>query len=284
MTAAGIWPIRRSYDQPELRLGRDTLRWGTRTFVMGIINTTADSFSGDGIDADADEAVKIAEAHVRAGADLIDVGGESTRPGADRVEARRQLTTVVPAVRAITDALPTPVSVDTSLASVADAALVAGAAMINDTRGLLDDPELAAVVAAHGCGVVLMHNQRGRPHTDVVDDVKAGFDEGLTVAADAGIDPGRIVLDPGFGFGWSAEQNLELLRRLPELWGYAMPLLVGTSRKSTIGAVLGSDVDHRRFGTAATVAHAISAGVDIARVHDVAEMVDVARMTDAIVR
>jgi dihydropteroate synthase len=280
-----MWPIDRSYRSPTIEAGRGrTWRWGTRTLVMGILNATGDSFSGDGVLGRLDEARRLARSLALAEVDIIDIGGASSRPGADPVPAEVESGRVVPVIAAVRELVDVPISVDTSSAAVAEAALDAGADMVNDITGLRLDPELAPLVAERGVPVVLMHNQRGRPHRDVVQDIRAGWERSLEICAAAGIPDGSVILDPGFGFGWSVEQNLEILRRLPELWGLELPLLLGTSRKSTIGAVLGVDVGRRRFGTAATVAQAICAGADVVRVHDAAEMTDVARVTDAIVR
>lgn len=251
---------------------------------MGIINLTPDSFGGDGLGCDVTAAVERARAFEAAGADILDVGGESSRPGAEPLSPEEEAHRVVNAVRAIREAVSLPVSIDTYHASVAAKAIEAGATIVNDIHGLRFSPEMAPLVARSGVALVAMHNQRGRPHRDVVGDIAAGFDETLRLADEAGIGRERIVIDPGFGFGWKETQNLEMLRRLPELWRFELPLLLGTSRKSTIGAVLGTPVDDRLEGTAATVAVAIAGGADIIRVHDVAQMVRVAKVTDAIVR
>lgn len=251
---------------------------------MGIINLTPDSFSGDGLGCDVAAAVERARAFAAAGADILDVGGESSRPGADPLSPEAEAARVVEAVRAIREATLLPISIDTYHASVAAKAIEAGATIVNDIHGLRFDAEMAPLVARTGAALAAMHNQRGRPHHDVVGDIAAGFEETLRLADAAGVPRDRIILDPGFGFGWKESQNLEMLRRLPELWHFELPLLVGTSRKSTIGAILGTPVDDRVEGTAATVAIAIAAGADIIRVHDVAQMARVARVADAIVR
>ncbi|MGI8927499.1 MAG: dihydropteroate synthase, partial [Tepidiformaceae bacterium] len=177
-----------------------------------------------------------------------------------------------------------PLLVDTCHAGLAEAALAAGADAINDITGLRGDAEMPGVVARHGAALVAMHNQRGREQRDVAGDIREGFELTLAIAAAAGIEPGRVVLDPGFGFGWKPEQNLEMVRRLPELWSMGMPLLLGPSRKSTIGMVLEAGVEGRGAGTAAAVALCVAAGADVVRVHDVAEMVRVVRVADAITR
>lgn len=280
-----MWPLQRSYRAATLDVGRGTpWRWGTRTFVMGIVNATEDSFSGDGVAGDPDAAASLARSFELAGADIIDIGGASSRPGADPTPVDVERSRVVPVIEAVRAVSDLPISIDTTWATVAEAALDAGADLVNDITGLQLDPELAPLVAERSAPVVVMHNQRGRPHTDVVADVVAGCARTLEICAGAGISDDRVVFDPGFGFGWSVEQNLEMLRRLPELWDLGLPLLIGTSRKSSIGKVLGVDVQHRRFGTAATISQAICAGIDVVRVHDTGEMTDVVVMTDAIVR
>jgi dihydropteroate synthase len=257
---------------------------GERTFVMGIINCTDDSFSGDGLANDADRAVRLGLQMVADGADLLDVGAESTRPGFQLVDAATERARLVPVIERLARAAGVPISVDTTKADVARAALDAGATIVNDVHGFRGDPDLARAAAAARAHVVLMHNQRDRPFHDVIDDIRSGLLAGCAIAEEAGIPTQHIILDPGFGFGWRPEHSLEMLRRLGELRDLARPLLVGTSRKSAIGHVLGLPVEERLEGTAATVALAIANGADIVRVHDVREMVRVARMSDAVVR
>ncbi len=278
------WPIRRSYRCPALRIGGSTLRWGERTYVMGILNVTPDSFSGDGTGGDVQAAAARARELEAAGADILDIGAESSRPGADPLPAEVELERLLPSLRTVRETTDLPLSIDTYHASVAERALEAGADAINDIHGLRHDPELARLAATRGAPVFAMHNQRGRETRDVAGDIRQGFTESLRIAADAGIPAERLILDPGFGFGWAEEHNLEMLRRLPELWDMDLPILVGTSRKSTIGRVLDRPVEDRVEGTAATVSVAIAAGADIIRVHDVRQMARVARMTDAVVR
>ncbi len=278
------WPIRRSYRCPALRIGGSTLRWGERTYVMGILNVTPDSFSGDGTGGDVQAAAARARELEAAGADILDIGAESSRPGADPLPAEVELERLLPSLRTVRETTDLPLSIDTYHASVAERALDAGADAINDIHGLRHDPELARLAATRGAPVFAMHNQRGRETRDVAGDIRQGFTESLRIAADAGIPAERLILDPGFGFGWAEEHNLEMLRRLPELWDMDLPILVGTSRKSTIGRVLDRPVEDRVEGTAATVSVAIAAGADIIRVHDVRQMARVARMTDAVVR
>lgn len=267
-----------------LHIGPREFVWGSRTYVMGIINATPDSFSGDGL-VDVDAAVARGLAFVEAGADILDVGGESTRPGFTEVEPEEEARRVVPVIRGLLAETDAAVSVDTCKPLVAEAALAAGAHLLNDVWGLRRYPELATIAARFEVPVVLMHNQRGRAFSgDPVADIIAGLRASVEIAASAGIPKGHLIVDPGFGFGWQEEDNLEMLRRLRELTALGMPVLIGTSRKSTIGAVTGRPVEERVMGTAATVALAVASGADIVRVHDVREMVDVVRMADAVVR
>ncbi len=266
--------------------GREFL-WGSRTYVMGIINATPDSFSGDGLGGDVEAAVALARQMEADGADWLDIGGESSRPGADELDPAEEARRVVPVIEAVRAATTLPISVDTYHASVARTGLAAGADAVNDIWGLRHDPEMARVVAESGAVLIAMHNQRGRPATDdVTGAIAAGFKETLRIAAEHGIPDDRIILDPGFGFGWTPEQNLKMVRALIYLWagGFPYPLLLGTSRKSTIGHILGgAPVDQRLEGTAASVALSIASGADIVRVHDVAAMLKVARVSDAFV-
>ena len=265
-------------------IGGHLFRWGSRTYLMGVVNVTPDSFSGDGIAGDPSAAADLAERMTADGADIIDVGGESTRPGAAPVGADEELRRVLPAIEAIVRRVDVPVSVDTSKASVAEAALAAGAALINDVWALGADPRIAAVAAEAGTPVVLMHNGRGAAYRDLVPDVIGSLRSSIAAAEEAGVGPESIIVDPGIGFGKTPEQNLELLRRLGELRVLGRPVLVGASRKSTIGLVLDLTPEERIEGGAATVAIAIANGADIVRVHDVKEMARVAKMSDAIVR
>ena len=271
------------------RIGKRVFQWGEKTFVMGVLNVTPDSFSGDGVGTDVDRALRQALAFEEQGADIVDVGGESTRPaslyaGSEPVSEREELARVVPVIEALAPALSVPISIDTYKARVADRALAAGAAMVNDTRGFHGDPDMAGVVADARVPVVLMHNQDHTRYTDLVPDVIASLRRLADDAVAAGVDEDQIILDPGMGFGKTAPHNLEIMRRLDEFRVLGRPLLVGMSRKSTIGYVLGVPMDERVEGTAATVALSIAGGADIVRVHDVKEMVRVARMSDAIVR
>ena len=268
-----------------LEIGGVRFEWGARTFIMGIINATPDSFSGDGV-VDPAAAARRALAMVEAGADIIDIGAESTRPDFPAVDADAEWARLELVLGAVRRAVPgTPISVDTSKAEVAARAVAAGADAINDVRGLLGDPAMAAAVAEAGVPAILMHNQRDRAFGgDVIADVRAGLEASVAAAVAAGLRRESLILDPGFGFGWGPVQSLAMLRRLGELRDLGLPLLIGTSRKSAIGYVIDRPPQERLWGTAATVALAIQQGVDIVRVHDVEEMTQVARVADAVVR
>ncbi len=262
----------------------EPLVWGRRTYVMGIINLTPDSFSGDGLGSDVSAAVEQALRFEAEGADFIDVGAESTRPGHESITAEEELERLMPALEAIVSRVNLPISVDTGKAVVARNAVAAGAAIINDQWGLKSEPEIAVAAAQTGAGLILMHNQKGRHYDDLIPDVASSLSASAKTALDAGVPKGNIILDPGSGFGKTPDHNLEILNRLREFTSLGYPLLLGTSRKSTIGMVLDLAVEERVEGTAATVALAIAAGVDIVRVHDVRHMVRVCRMSDAVVR
>ena len=264
--------------------GGEPLVWGRRTYVMGILNATPDSFSGDGLDADTCKAVDLALRMESEGADILDVGAESTRPGSVAVPVEEELERLIPALEAISTRVRIPISVDTYKPEVARRALQAGATIINDQWGLQGDPAMAQVAAKSGAPIILMHNRRGSRYNDLISDIKASLSHSVSAALDAGVSIEKIVLDPGIGFGKTPEHNLEVLRRLQEIKALGFPLLVGASRKSTIGLVLGLPVDQRVEGTSATVSLSIREGADMVRVHDVQHMVRVSRMTDAVVR
>jgi dihydropteroate synthase len=268
----------------QLRLGPHSWRFGRRTYLLGVINVTPDSFSGDGLGAAPAAALARALELVAEGADALDVGGESSRPGHAPVPEAEELRRVIPAIEVISAAVGVPVFVDTAKAEVARAALGAGAVAVNDIWGLRGDPKMAGVVAAAGAAVVCMHNQVGTAYADLRGEVLQGLTESLRVAARAGIAGAQVVLDPGFGFGKTPRQSLELLAHIRELRTLAQPLLVGTSRKSLVGWMLGNrPVEGRLFGTAATIAWAAGGGADVVRVHDVAEMRDIVRVVDRLV-
>jgi dihydropteroate synthase len=261
---------------------------------MGILNATPDSFSGDGLLAPSDgpdggdpvgRAVEVGRAMTAAGADMLDVGGESTRPGHESVDADEELRRVVPIIAALRDALPDmPLSVDTTKPSVAEAAFAAGASLVNDVWGVADDDTLLRVAAGHGAPVVLMHNRAEARYTNLMAEVIADLQAAIDRAIRAGIPWERLIVDPGFGFGKTAEHNLALLRDLDALRILGRPVLLGTSRKSTLGKVLDLPAEARLEATLATTALGIAAEVDIVRVHDVLENVRAARMSDAIIR
>ena len=258
---------------------------GKRTYVMGIINVTPDSFSGDGLGSDVQAIVERAQRFEAEGADILDVGAESTRPGSVPVTSEEELARLIPVLEALVSKVTLPISVDTYKSEVARQAIEAGATIVNDIWGLKADPKIAALGAATGAPIILMHNQYGRQYRSLIPDMMSSLSHSIATARDAGVTAENIILDPGIGFGKTADHNLEILKRLSEFRSLGYPLLVGTSRKSTIGLVLdGLPIDQRLEGTAATVAMAIAGGADIVRVHDVVQMVLVCRMTDAIVR
>lgn len=267
-----------------------TLALGERTLVMGILNVTPDSFSDGGKFLDVDVAAARALEIERAGADIIDIGGESTRPGSEPISAEEELRRVIPVLEALRGRIKIPISIDTVKPEMAEAAAAAGADILNDVSALRAGPGIAEIAQRRKMPLILMH-MRGEPRTmqknpfarDVVRDVTSGLRRALAMARRAGVPRSQIVLDPGLGFGKSTAQNFELLAQLPRLAQLGCPLLVGPSRKKFIGRVLGDVPSGERvWGTAATVAAAILAGAHIVRVHDVAEIVQVARVTDAI--
>lgn len=287
-----------------LTIGKHTLAWGARTYLMGIINITPDSFSGDGLASETDfvaSAILQAQRFLAEGADILDIGGESTRPGAQTVSAEEEKHRVVPVIRALRSEFPDAlISIDSYKASVTDEALKAGAHIVNDVWGLHADPQMASTVAAHGVPVILMHNRSkpnnaevrdrlggryiGVEYVNLMADVCRELMESVSLAHAAGIPDEKIILDPGIGFGKTVQQNLELLDRLDEICQLGFPVLLGTSRKSFIGYTLDLPPEQRTAGTAATVAIGIARGADIVRVHDVGQMTQVARMADAITR
>jgi dihydropteroate synthase len=281
-------PVTRS--PAPLEIGRRTFAWGERTYVMGILNVTPDSFSGDGLLRRAGQdpvtaAVEQARRMVGEGADVLDVGGESTRPGHEPVSLDEELRRVLPVIRAVHEAIPdVPLSIDTTKRSVAEAALDAGAELLNDVWGVGPPDELARVAAERGVPLVVMHNRSAPRYGNVVLEVIADLERALDRAVGLGVPFERLIVDPGIGFGKTAGHNLVLLRDLPALRVLNRPILLGTSRKSTIGKVLDVPADQRLEGTLATTALGIAGGADIVRVHDVAANVRAARMADAIVR
>ena len=252
---------------------------------MGVVNVTPDSFSGDGVGDDVDAAVRQAVQMRDDGADIIDVGGESTRPGFAEVPADEEVRRVVPVIERLSREVNVPISIDTYKAEVAKAALDAGATLVNDVHGFLREPEIARVAAEAGVPAIAMYNHRRREFHDTIGNVVEGLTESLRIAREQGLSEEQVIVDPGFNFGWTDEQALEMLRRLGELRIIGRPILIGTSRKSTIGKVLGGlPVEDRIEGTAATMAIAIANGADIIRVHDVKQMARVATMAGAVIR
>lgn len=297
----------------KLIIGNRVFYWGERTYLMGILNLTPDSFSGDGLLSDPNEgkndadfesfiekSLEQAQRFINAGADLLDIGGESTRPGATKVDLDGELSRVIPIVKALTEAFDIPISIDTYKHQVAHTALAAGANLVNDVWALNADPKMAGTIAEFGVPVILMHNRSswahadikeklggryvGVPYDDLIEDIKRELIESVTIAHSAGIPDENIILDPGIGFGKTIEQNLQLIDSLPEIRSLGYPILYGPSRKSFIGYTLDLPPDQRLAGTAAAVAIGIERGADIVRVHDVEFMHQVAKMTDAIVR
>lgn len=251
--------------------------------MMGIVNVSPDSFSGDGLDS-VDAAIAQARRFVAEGADIIDVGGESTRPGSEPIPVEEELHRVIPVLEQLAKEITVPLSIDTYKFEVARQALDAGAHMINDIWGLKREPRLAELAAKKGVPIILMSNQRDKPKRNIVYAVISDLKKSVDLALEAGVPWDNIIIDPGIGFGKTLEQNLELVRRLDELKVLGRPILLGTSRKSIIGLVLDLPPEQRLEGTAASIAIGIAKGADIVRVHDVKEMVRVCRMSDAIVR
>ena len=287
MTSARPTP---SADPAPIRIGPTTFVWGQRTYVMGILNVTPDSFSGDGLLAGADPvegALATARRMVAEGADLLDIGGESTRPGHVPVDAAEEIARVVPVIAAVAAALPeVAISVDTAKPAVAEAALAAGAHLLNDVWGTGPDVgAMAGVAAGVGVPLIVMHNRaEARYERAVVTEVLADLRAALERAMAAGVPETNLIVDPGIGFGKTADDNLAVLRHLGSLSRLGRPVLLGTSRKSTLGRILDLPVEDRLEATLATTPLGIAAGVDIVRVHDVRPNVRAARVSDAIVR
>jgi dihydropteroate synthase len=277
------------------RCGDTEFRWGERTYVMGIINVSPDSFSGDGLTS-IEAAVAQARQFVGQGADILDIGGESTRPGSAPVPVDEEIRRVVPVIERLAGEIPVPLSIDTCKSAVAQRALEAGANMINDQWGLKKDRHLAELAAEWGVPLILMSNQRDKGgydsdiqrdiayYDDLMAEVTSSLTNSIELSLSLGMPRENIIVDPGIGFGKSWRQELELIRRLDELKGLGYPILIGPSRKSFIGMVLELPTEERLEGTAAAVAIGIARGADIVRVHDVLPMVRVCRMSDAIVR
>lgn len=269
------------------RIGKADFRWGEHTYIMGICNLSPDSFSGDGLGSDVEATLAQARRMVEEGADIIDVGGESTRPSTEPLSIEdidEELRLVIPVIERLAGEIPVPISIDTYKHGVASRALKAGAVMINDIWAFKRDPRLAQLAAEHSVPIILMSNQRDAPVDDIMPAIIADLKRAISLATEAGVPEHNIIVDPGIGFGKSLEQNLEIIRRLGEIKGLGRPVLLGSSRKSMIGLVLDLPADQRLEGTAATVAIGIANGADIVRVHDVKQMVRVCHMSDAIIR
>ena len=273
---------------PATRCGNTEFRWGERTYVMGICNLSPDSFSGDGLGDDLEATVAQAKRMVAEGADIIDIGGESTRPGTEPLSIEaidNELRLVIPAIERLAGELTVPLSIDTYKAGVASRAVKAGASMINDIWGLKRDPGIAQIAAVAGVPIILMANERDAPsRVGIMTKVISDLETSIRLAMRAGVARENIIIDPGIGFGKSLEQNLELINRLAELKQLGQPILLGTSRKSVIGTVLDLPPDQRLEGNLAATAIGIANGADMVRVHDVSPTVRVCRMSDAIIR
>jgi dihydropteroate synthase len=273
---------------PPTKCGSAEFRWGEKTYIMGVVNLSHDSFSGDGIGNDIERTVEQAKRMVAEGADIIDVGGESTRPGTAPMsidDVEEELRLVVPAIERLVKEISVPISIDSYKAQVARRALEAGASMINDIWGLKQDPTLARLAAEKRVPIILMANERDAPpKVGIMAKVLADLEYGIKIALKAGVPPENIIVDPGIGFGKSLEQNLELVNRLADLKALGKPILLGTSRKSMIGLVLDQPADKRLEGNLAVTAIGIANGADMVRVHDVKQTALVCRMSDAIIR
>jgi dihydropteroate synthase len=273
---------------PATRCGNTEFRWGERTYVMGVCNLSPDSFSGDGLGDDVETTLAQAQRMVAEGADIIDIGGESTRPGTEPLsvdDIENELRLVIPAIERLASELSVPLSIDTYKSEVASRAVKAGASLINDIWGLKRDPRIAQVAAGAGVPIILMANQRDAPpKVGIMSRVISDLEASIKIAMEAGVVSENIIVDPGIGFGKSLEQNLELVKRLAELKQLGKPILLGTSRKSMIGLVLDLPPDQRLEGNLAATAIGIAGGADMVRVHDVRQTVLVCRMSDAIIR
>ena len=262
-------------------IGGHRFDWGSRTYVMGIVNVTPDSFSGDGLGTDQEAAIAQGLRMVKEGADMLDVGGESTRPGHVPISTSEEIARTQSVVRKLARESGVPVSIDTYKIHVAEAAVEAGASLLNDIWGLTRSPSLAELAARHGCAIVVMHNQDGTDYEgDLMSEIKRFLRVSARIAEEADVPRERVLIDPGIGFGKTAEQNWEVMRRLEELRELGRPVLIGTSRKSFIGKLLDLPVAERMEGTAATVAASVLRGVDVVRVHDVQAMTRVVRVAD----
>ncbi|WP_294405728.1 dihydropteroate synthase [uncultured Clostridium sp.] len=265
-----------------MKIGNKEFKLGERTYVMGILNATPDSFSDGGKFNEIDMALKRVEEMINQGADIIDIGGESTRPGFKVVEADDEINRVVPVIKAVKEKFDIPVSIDTYKAKTAEAAIQAGADIINDIWGFKKDKDMAAVAAKYGVQCILMHNREDKPYEDLMEDVKSDLEESIKIAMDAGVKKENIILDPGIGFAKTYEENLMVMKNLKEIRDMGYPVLLGTSRKSMIGNTLNLPVDQRVEGTLVTTVMGIMAGCEFIRVHDILENKRACVMTDKI--
>lgn len=267
-----------------LYIGNSVWEWGSRTYIMGILNITPDSFSDGGCFFNSDNAVRHALQMVEEGADIIDVGGESTRPGHTPVSARQEIERVVPVIERLAKELSVPISVDTYKAETAEAALKAGAHMLNDIWGLKADPDMGPLAAQYDVPVCIMHNRDNSEYSNLMENILGDLSESIDIAKKSGVKDENIIIDPGIGFGKTWEQNIEVMRHLEDFKRLGYPVLLGTSRKSFIGKVLDLNVEERLEGTLATTVTGIIKGTDIVRVHDVLQNKRAAVMTDRMVR
>ena len=265
-----------------IKAGPYTLDYTNKTLIMGILNVTPDSFSDGGKYSHLENAVAHAKKMIEDGADILDIGGESTRPGYERISDEEEISRVVPAIDAITKELQIPISIDTYKSKVAKSAVDAGAVIINDIWGAKADPEIADVAAETGVPIILMHNRNDRNYNNFIRDVLNDLYESITIAKKAGVSDEQIILDPGIGFVKDIKENLEMMRHLDTLVSLGYPVLLGTSKKSMIGGVLDLPVTERTEGTGATVCFGIQKGCQIVRIHDVKEMSRMAKMMDAL--
>ena len=268
----------------QMKIGGEVFTWGTRTYLMGILNATPDSFSDGGKYVDPETAAEHALSMLREGADIIDVGGESTRPGAAPVDTAEEIRRVVPLISRIAGQHGIPISIDTYHAKTAEEAIVAGAGLINDIWGLKADPEMASVAAQYGVPVCIMHNRKSPDYVNLIEDMKRDLDSSINIALKAGVKNRNIILDPGIGFGKTYEHNIVVLSHLEDFGTLGYPLLLGVSRKSVIGLTLNLPVEDRLEGTIAANVAGILKGADIIRVHDVRQNKRAAAMADALVR
>jgi dihydropteroate synthase len=266
-----------------IQCGPYTLDYGDKTLIMGILNVTPDSFSDGGRFNQLEAAVEHAKEMVEQGADIIDIGGESTRPGAEKVSLEEELRRVIPAVKAVANEVNAPISVDTYKAEVAKQAIEAGAHIINDVWGAKADPKMAEVAAYYDVPIILMHNRENKNYQNLISDMIADLFESISIVKAAGVKDENIILDPGIGFAKTFEHNLEVMRNLHQFKKLGYPLLLGTSRKSFIGQVLDLPPEARMEGTGATVCFGIQQGCDIVRVHDVLPIARMAKMMDAMI-